>query len=158
MHTPSADQLSEALLGFDRLLGLELLEFSESEVRAQVAVRDELKQPFGLVHGGVYASVAESIASLATGIAVFPAGSAAVGLSNNTSFLRPVTDGTVHAHAERLHRGRTTWVWEVRFTDDAARLCAATRVTIAVRPLPASLAAPAASDEGPQVHAAPDGR
>ena len=60
-----------------------------------------------------------------------------MGLSNSTSFLRPITEGTIHAHATRLHRGRTTWVWDVRFSDDAGRTCAVTRMTIAVRPLPA---------------------
>jgi 1,4-dihydroxy-2-naphthoyl-CoA hydrolase len=135
MSIPSAEQINEALHGFDRLYGLELLEVSAEEVRAQVAVREELKQPAGLVHGGVYASIAESTTSLATGITVLAEGMAAMGLSNSTSFLRPVTAGTVHAHATRLHRGRTTWVWDVRFSDDAGKLCAVTRMTIAVRPL-----------------------
>jgi 1,4-dihydroxy-2-naphthoyl-CoA hydrolase len=136
MSIPAAEQINELLQGFDRLYGLELLEVSAEEVRARVRVRDELKQPFGLVHGGVYASLAESTTSLATGMAVFPEGSVSMGLSNSTSFLRPITAGTVHAHATRLHRGRTTWVWEVRFSDDAGKLCAVTRMTIAVRPLP----------------------
>jgi uncharacterized protein (TIGR00369 family) len=83
----------------------------------------------------VYASIAESMASLATALAVMEQGSTAMGLSNNTSFLRPVTAGTVHAQATRLHRGRTTWVWDVRFSDDAGRTCAITRMTIAVRPV-----------------------
>jgi 1,4-dihydroxy-2-naphthoyl-CoA hydrolase len=136
MATPTAEQLNEALRGFDRLYGLELLELSAEEVRAAVRVRDELLQPFGLVHGGVYAAMAESMTSLATGVAVFPGGHVSMGLSNSTSFLRPVTAGTVHAQATRLHRGRTTWVWDVRFSDDAGHLCAVTRMTIAVRPLP----------------------
>jgi 1,4-dihydroxy-2-naphthoyl-CoA hydrolase len=135
MAIPRAEQINEVLLGFDRLYGLQLLEVSESEVRGQVAVREELKQPAGLVHGGVYASMAEAMASMATGMAVLPEGSTAMGLSNSTSFMRPVTAGTVHAHATRLHKGRTTWVWDVRFSDDAGRLCAVTRMTIAVRPL-----------------------
>ena len=134
MDLPSAEQINELLQGFDRLYGLELLEVSAEEVRARVQVRDQLKQPFGLVHGGVYASLAESMTSLATGVAVFPEGSVSMGLSNSTSFLRPITAGAVHAHATRLHRGRTTWVWDVRFSDDAGRLCAVTRMTIAVRP------------------------
>jgi len=131
MSTPSAEELNDALVGFDRLYGLEFVEFSDTEVRAKVAVREEIKQPVGLVHGGVYASLAESITSLATAAAVIAQGNMA------TSFLRPVTEGAVHAHATRLHRGRTTWVWDVRFSDDAGRLCAVTRMTIAVRPLPA---------------------
>jgi 1,4-dihydroxy-2-naphthoyl-CoA hydrolase len=133
---PSAEQINEVLQGFDRHYGLELLEVSGEEVRARVQVRDEIRQPYGLVHGGVYASLAESMTSLATAVAVFAEGSAAMGLSNSTSFLRPITAGTVHAHATRLHRGRTTWVWDVRFSDDAGKLCAVTRMTIAVRPLP----------------------
>jgi 1,4-dihydroxy-2-naphthoyl-CoA hydrolase len=136
MAMPAAEELNAALLGFDRLYGLELLEVSEERVRAQVQVRPELKQPAGLIHGGVYASVAEAMASLATAFAVLDQGSTAMGLSNSTSFMRPVTEGTVHAEATRLHRGRTTWVWDVRFSDDAGRLCAITRMTIAVRPLP----------------------
>src|SRR5205085_3160105 len=109
------------------------LSCSDTEASAQVPVREELKQPAGLVHGGVYASVAESLASLATALAVFEDGDMAMGMSNSTSFLRPITTGVVHAHATRLHRGRTTWVWDVRFSDDAGHTCAVTRMTIAVR-------------------------
>jgi 1,4-dihydroxy-2-naphthoyl-CoA hydrolase len=139
MSIPSAEQINEALHGFDRLYGLELLEMSAEEVRARVQVREELKQPAGLIHGGVYASLAESMASIATGMTVLAEGMVAMGLSNNTSFLRPIIAGTVHGHATRLHRGRTTWVWDVRFSDDAGKLCAVTRMTIAVRPLPKGL-------------------
>jgi 1,4-dihydroxy-2-naphthoyl-CoA hydrolase len=120
---------------FDALYGLEVLEQDETQVRARVAVRDELKQAMGLVHGGVYASIAESITSLATALAVLPDGRMAQGLSNQTSFLRPITEGTIHAEARRRHRGRSTWVWEVEITDDDARLCALVRMTIAVRDL-----------------------
>ena len=122
--------------GFDALYGLEFLELSEELARAQVVVRDELKQPAGLVHGGVYASIAESLASFGTGVAMFPQGKAVMGLSNQTSFLRPITDGVIHAEAKRRHRGRTTWIWDVEIHDDAGRLCVLTRVTIAVRDLP----------------------
>lgn len=139
MGTPSAEQINGVLRGFDVLYGLELLEYGDGDVRGQVEVRDELKQPAGLLHGGVYAAIAESMASLATAIAVAPEGNMAMGLSNSTSFLRPITEGVVHAHATRLHRGRTTWVWDVRFSDDAERICAVTRMTIAVRPAPDGL-------------------
>jgi 1,4-dihydroxy-2-naphthoyl-CoA hydrolase len=123
-------------VGFDRLYGLDLLDYSDEEVHAQVKVRDELRQPAGLVHGGVFASIAETMASMATWMAVHDQGQAAQGLSNQTSFLRPIVDGTIHAAARRRHKGRTTWVWEVEITDDAGRLCALVRMTIAVRELP----------------------
>jgi len=136
MATPSAEQLNEHMVGFDRLYGLELVDIADGEVRARVSLREELKQPMGLLHGGVFASIAESMASLATALGVLERDEAAMGLSNSTSFLRPVTEGSVHAHATCLHRGRTTWVWDVRFSDDAGHLCAVTRMTIAVRPAP----------------------
>ena len=63
-------------------------------------------------------------------------GQVAVGLSNHTSFLRPVLAGSVHADGRRRHRGRTTWLWEVDFSDDEGNLCAVTRVTLALRPAP----------------------
>jgi len=137
MATPSAEQINAVLRGFDRLYGLEFLFCSDTEVRARVRVREELKQPAGLVHGGVYAAMAESMASYGTALAVLERGELAMGQSNSTSFLRPVTEGVVHALATRVHRGRTTWVWDVRFSDDADRTCAVTRMTIAVRAAPA---------------------
>jgi uncharacterized protein (TIGR00369 family) len=121
---------------FDGLIGIVFDEASRDEVRAHVPVRDDLKQPMGLVHGGVFASIAESITSAATWMAVVGDGMSAQGLSNQTSFLRPITEGTIHAVARRRHSGRTTWVWEVEITDDQDRLCALVRMTIAVRPLP----------------------
>ena len=118
---------------FDALYGLEVIESTDELVRAQVKVRDEIKQPMGLVHGGVFASIAESIASAATARAVFEQGNSAQGLSNQTSFLRPILGGTIHADARPRHKGRTTWVWEVDITDDEGHLCALVRMTIAVR-------------------------
>jgi uncharacterized protein (TIGR00369 family) len=123
----------KATTGFDALYGLELLSADADTVRGVVPVRDELKQPAGLVHGGVYAAIAESVASLGTVFQVAPDGKVAMGLANQTSFLRPITTGTIHAEAHVLHRGRTTWVWDVRISDDQGRLCAITRMTVAVR-------------------------
>ena len=119
--------------GFDALYGLEVLEVTDDLVRAQVPVRDDLRQPFGLVHGGVLTALSETMASLGTLAVVVPQGSAAMGQSNYTTFHRPITEGTIHAVAARRHRGRTTWIWDVEITDDAGRRCAMTRMTIAVR-------------------------
>ncbi len=136
----SIAQLNEHRQGFDLLYGLEWLALDDAEARARVSVREELTQPAGLVHGGVYAAIAESVASVATAIAVGAEGGIAMGLANSTSFLRPITEGVITAIATRIHRGRTTWVWDVRFSDDADRVCAVTRMTIAVRPAPAAAA------------------
>ena len=121
---------------FDGLYGLQVDEVGPERASGHVPVRDAVKQPMGLVHGGLYASIAESLTSMATAMAVMEDGDMAMGLANATSFMRPMTEGTVHALATRRHRGRTTWVWDVEFTDDQGRLCALTRMTIAVRPRP----------------------
>jgi len=122
--------------GFDRLYGLEITEVGDGLMRGTVAVRDGIKQPAGLVHGGVYAAMAESLATTGTALAVTENGNAATGLSNQTSFLRPITAGRIDAVARARHRGRTTWVWEVELSDEAGRLCVVTRVTVAVSPAP----------------------
>jgi 1,4-dihydroxy-2-naphthoyl-CoA hydrolase len=122
----------------DAVLGFELLELEPELARGRFEVGEQHKQPYGLVHGGVYAALAETVASVATAKAVFADGNIAVGLSNNTSFMRPATSGHVHADARARHSGRTTWVWDVDMTDDDGRLCAISRVTIAVRPAPAA--------------------
>lgn len=120
--------------GFAELIGLQDFEHEDGVMRARVPVRPALLQPFGLVHGGVYASIAETLASIGTFAAVHEQGMHAMGLSNSTSFLRPITAGTIHAVARAIHRGRTTWLWDVEISDDDGRVCAITRVTIAVRP------------------------
>jgi 1,4-dihydroxy-2-naphthoyl-CoA hydrolase len=122
--------------GLGDLIGLEYLETTPEQVRARVPVTDDVRQPFGLVHGGVFASMAESMCSLATWMAVRADEMAAMGQSNNATFMRPITEGYVNAAARPRHRGRTTWVWDVEVTDDGGRLCGLVRVTVAVRPMP----------------------
>ncbi len=121
--------------GLGELIGLEYLETSPEEVRARVPVSDDVRQPAGLVHGGVYAAIAESVCSAATWLAVHEDGMAAMGQSNSATFIRPITEGHVNALARPRHRGRTTWVWDVEITDDAERICALVRMTVAVRPV-----------------------
>jgi 1,4-dihydroxy-2-naphthoyl-CoA hydrolase len=129
---PIARVLS-ASQGFDGLIGLELTEVSADIVRGRIEVHDEIRQPFGVVHGGVYAAIAESLASRGTFAAVLRDGAMVLGMANNTSFLRPISDGVIESVARPLHRGRSTWVWDVHASDAEGRLCAVSRVTIAVR-------------------------
>jgi 1,4-dihydroxy-2-naphthoyl-CoA hydrolase len=119
-------------------LGIEVGEFDEERITGSFEVTDAVRQPMGIVHGGAYAAIAETLASVATFMFVHPNGEIAVGQNNDTSFLRPVTEGTVHAQGTRRHRGRTSWIWDVECRDDQGRLAAISRVTIAVRPQPAS--------------------
>jgi 1,4-dihydroxy-2-naphthoyl-CoA hydrolase len=117
----------------DDVLGFELLEASPERCRARFVVEERVRQPAGLVHGGAYAALAESMVSVTTNTVVGDR-SIALGQSNHTHFLRPATDGHVNAEARSRHQGRSTWIWDVDFTDDEGRLCAISRVTLAVRP------------------------
>jgi 1,4-dihydroxy-2-naphthoyl-CoA hydrolase len=121
---------------FDALLGTEWLDDDPDHARVRVEMRDELRQPFGLLHGGVMSSLVESVCSRATALAVLGDGMAAMGQSISVSFMRPITAGVAEVHARARHRGRTTWVWEAEVRDAEGRLCALAQMTIAVRPLP----------------------
>lgn len=116
------------------VLGFKVDEFDDERITGSFEVEDRVRQPFGIVHGGAYAAFAETLASVGTYFAVEANGEIAVGQNNDTSFMRPVASGTVHANGTRRHRGRTTWIWDVEFTDDQGRVCAISRITIAVRP------------------------
>ncbi len=118
----------------DGVLGFRILEISEEHAVGCFALQDRVRQRFGLVHGGAYAALAEMLCTEATVLGVYKGGNAAMGISNDTSFLRGARGERIQARARRRHRGRTTWVWEVDHTDDEGRLCAISRVTIAVRP------------------------
>ncbi|HEU4974954.1 MAG TPA: PaaI family thioesterase [Baekduia sp.] len=121
---------------FDQHYGLEDLRAGGEEATARLAIGPHHLQPTGVVHGGVYAAIAEAVASFGTNATVGGDGNVALGMTNATSFLRPAASGTLHARGRARHRGRTSWVWDVDIADDDGRLCATGRVTLAVRPLP----------------------
>jgi 1,4-dihydroxy-2-naphthoyl-CoA hydrolase len=121
---------------FDELIGTEWLSDDPDDARVRLPIRDELRQPFGLMHGGVMSTLVESVCSRATAGAVWDDGMAAMGQSIDVSFIRPVTEGAVEVRAKARHRGRTTWIWECEVFNDEGKLCALSRMTIAVRPRP----------------------
>jgi 1,4-dihydroxy-2-naphthoyl-CoA hydrolase len=131
-----ADNPRGLLSHFDALIGTEWLDDDPDHARARVPIREELRQPVGLMHGGVMSSLVESVCSRATALAVLDDGRAAMGQSISVSFMRPITEGHAEVKAKARHRGRTTWVWEVEVVDAEERLCALAQMTIAVRPLP----------------------
>ena len=121
---------------FDALLGTEWLDDDPDHARVRLSMRDELRQPVGLLHGGVMSSLVESVCSRATALAVLGEGMMAMGQSISVNFIRPITKGHAEVTATARHRGRTTWVWDAEVTDDAGKLCALAQMTIAVRPIP----------------------
>jgi 1,4-dihydroxy-2-naphthoyl-CoA hydrolase len=123
-------------VSLDELIGITYIETGPDRARGRLVVTDDVRQPFGIVHGGAYAAIAESLCSLATYEAVAGKGMVAMGQSNHATFMRPISAGHVHAEATPRHRGRSTWIWDCELSDDEGRLCALVRMTIAVRPAP----------------------
>lgn len=105
---------------------------AEDRAGARMPVSDAIRQPHGIVHGGAYAAMAETVCSRATSDSVGP-DLGAFGQVNDTVFLRSIAAGSVHATARARHIGRTSWVWEAEMSDDEGRLCAISRLVIAVR-------------------------
>jgi 1,4-dihydroxy-2-naphthoyl-CoA hydrolase len=122
---------------FDALIGTEWLDDDPDHARVRLQMRDELRQPFGLLHGGIMSTLVESICSRATALAVMEGGMIAMGQSISVNLIRPVTEGGVEVRAKARHRGRTTWVWDAEVLNDDEKICALAQMTIAVRPLPA---------------------
>ena len=120
--------------GFADEIGVEWLDLDPDGAKARIAIEPRHLQPYGIVHGGVHASLAESLTSAATYDAVKDEGKVAMGQANDTVFLRPIGEGNLNALAVARHRGSTTWVWDVELSDDEGRVCALSRITIAVRP------------------------
>ncbi|OHU19308.1 esterase [Mycobacteroides franklinii] len=118
---------------FDKLVGLEYVALTPDGVTASLTITENLLQPNGIVHGGVYCSVVESVASVSGFIwraNVLGEESAVVGVNNNTDFLRAISAGTLTATSTPIHRGRRQQLWLVTITDDEDRTIARGQVRL----------------------------
>jgi len=117
---------------FNDEIGLVFTELTPDRARAHLEVQPKLLQPMGIVHGGVYCSMVESMASVAayTWLNANGGGGAVVGVNNNTDFLRAIGSGTVYGTATPLHRGRRQQLWLVTITDSDDRVVARGQVRL----------------------------
>ncbi len=117
---------------FDKELGLEFTEISPDRTRAQLDVAPKLLQPMGIVHGGVYCAMVESLASVAayTWMAAKGGEGSVVGVNNNTDFLRAIGSGMIYGTATPIHRGRRQQLWQVSIVDSDERLVARGQVRL----------------------------
>jgi uncharacterized protein (TIGR00369 family) len=118
-----ADLNAVTALNLEGHIGLKFTETTAERVRATVAVGPQLRQAGGIVHGGVYCSIVESVASWG-GTLLLDGEGHAVGVNNNTDFLRSVRDGVLVADAAPVFRGRSQQVWRVVITDARGHECA----------------------------------
>ena len=125
MPTPAPLSELEARPG-EFLVGAGLVfdEVSATRVVGHIDLGSDHHTPWGIVHGGVYATAVESAASVGATVAVADQGLVAVGLTNTTQFLRPLTTGRVTVTAAALNQGRTQQLWQVDINDQAGRLIA----------------------------------
>ena len=129
MTTPAPPDDSGLEYGFIKLVGIRVEQASGDRVVLTCPVTPDLHQPFGLVHGGVYATLAETAASVG-GSLWFGDRGKVVGVSNHTDFLRAVRRGELRAEATPLSRGRTTQLWQVEVADEQGRLIAHAKVRL----------------------------
>lgn len=114
--------------GFAELLGIQFVLATPEKVIAELEVGPLHLQPYGVVHGGVYSALIETIASAGAALNSMPRGQSAVGLENNTAFLRAVRGGLLRATATPVSRGRRTQVWLVDVRDAEEQVVATGRV------------------------------
>ncbi len=119
-------------VGVHAALDIEVTEVSPDRVVVRVPVTDKVHQPYGILHGGVSALIAESAASIGGAAAAGP-GKIVVGTELNCSHLRSMSSGVLTATATPLRLGRTVHVWGIDLTDDAGRLICVARCSLAVR-------------------------
>jgi 1,4-dihydroxy-2-naphthoyl-CoA hydrolase len=113
------------------LLDVEVLEAESTRVVLRLPVTWKVHQPYGILHGGVSALLAESAASLGASLAAGP-DRQVVGIEINASHLRSLRDGHLTATATPLRAGRTVQVWSISLTDDDERVISQARCTLAV--------------------------
>jgi uncharacterized protein (TIGR00369 family) len=131
MSQDFSERLNELREGWLQAMGITITHATQDEVRAEMTVRQEHLQGYGIVHGGVHCGLIESLASIGAALYSLPRGQSVVGLENNTSFVRAVRVGAkLHAVATPITRGRRTQVWEARVLDDEEKVVATGRVRL----------------------------
>src|SRR5713101_7324382 len=125
-----ASEVTRPASAFMQAAGLEIDHVDAAHVTGWIELGPEHHQPWGIVHGGVYTTAIENAASVGAARAAQELGLAAVGVNNNTNFLRSVTAGRVEVDARPIQQGKTQQLWEVRITDGEDRLVAVGQVRL----------------------------
>lgn len=134
-HVPDVSLVASSR--FVAASGFVVEEASGTRVRGYVDLGEDHYTPWGVVHGGVYATIVESAGSIGASNAVVERGQFAVGVHNGTDFLRPSTGGRASVEAEALHQGRTQQLWQVVITDaESGKVLARGQLRLQNVPLP----------------------
>lgn len=112
--------------------GIELTDASPDSCEGRLVIEEIHHQPYGVVHGGVYCTLIETLASSGAALWAIENGMAGcVGVSNQTDFIRATTEGVLLGSATPIHRGRTQQLWQVMVTrEDDGKLVARGQVRL----------------------------
>lgn len=113
-------------------LNISIDEVGENTITGTLPVTDQVKQPYGIVHGGANCVLAETLGSLAANMTLNPKTHHAVGLNISTSHIKAVRNGSVKGIATNIHKGKTTQIWEIRTYNDANDLTSTSSLTMAI--------------------------
>ena len=111
---------------FDALYGHKIIKIERDSIKTELLITSDHHQPMGLVHGGVYASMAEAAISYA---AYFTQEGVWVGVNNNTDFLKSAKEGKLICEASPIKIGKRSQLWEAKIYNDS-NLCAISKVRL----------------------------
>lgn len=131
-HSDLAAMLNARRGGFNELVGLRFIRASRDEVVAELELGPQHAQPYGIVHGGLYATMVETLCSSGAALHILESGEGVVGLENSTSFLRAARGGTLTGRATPLKTGRRSHVWRAEIRDETDRVLATGQVRLIV--------------------------
>lgn len=114
------------------MLNIKFVSIEENSLSASMPVNHTTHQPYGLLHGGASAALAETVGSVASSLCIDQEKQICVGIEINCNHIRGKKDGTVTATATALHIGKTTHVWDIKITDERGKLVCVSRLTVAV--------------------------
>jgi uncharacterized protein (TIGR00369 family) len=124
------EMINSAPTGWVREMGLRFVEATPDRVVATIEISDRHHQGYGIVHGGVYSGIIETLASVGAHLYASRDGRAVAGLENHTSFVRAIREGSLTATATPISRGRRSHLWQCDIVDEQGRMIATGRVRL----------------------------
>ena len=115
-------------------IGIEITDIGDDFICGNMPVDERTTQPFGLLHGGASAALAETLGSIGGGIKVYSNNETVVGIEINANHLKSVRDGWVYGKATPLRIGKKIQVWNIEITNEDDDLICVSRLTLAVIP------------------------
>ncbi|MBA3827343.1 MAG: hotdog fold thioesterase [Taibaiella sp.] len=114
------------------ILNIKFIEIADNHIKASMPVNNHTRQPYGLLHGGASAALAETIGSVASSLCIDTEKHNCVGIEINCNHIRDKKDGIVIATCEPLHIGAATHVWDIKIKDEREKLVCVSRLTVAI--------------------------